>query len=101
MRPIATDDPVAWTVSLSVTRLSCAKTSKQIEVLVEVKTLGDPKHVLLDGDPEASTARGVWKILPIVKYRTVLAIDTAFVSLLWLLVLDQTAQCHVSDTTQR
>jgi len=37
MRPIATDDPVAWCVS--VTRLCCAKTAKRIKILFGVGTL--------------------------------------------------------------
>jgi len=42
-------DPVAWaSVSLSVTRASCAKTAVRIEVLLGIETLGDPRNPVLD-----------------------------------------------------
>jgi len=46
MRPITTDDPVAWCVSLSVTRLQCAKTAEHIEVLFEVETQRPNEHYI-------------------------------------------------------
>jgi len=39
-RTIATDDHVAWCVSLSVTRLHCANTAERIEVLFGWRLLG-------------------------------------------------------------
>jgi len=49
MRTAAIDVPVAWaSVTLSVTRLRCAKAAKRIEVLFGMKTFGDPKN---GGDP--------------------------------------------------
>jgi len=48
MRPITNDDFVALFVSLSVTRLRCAKTAGRIEVAFAVETLGGPKHTVLD-----------------------------------------------------
>jgi len=44
MWSIETDDLVAWYVSLSVTRLRCAKTAKRIEVLFVAKTRRNPRH---------------------------------------------------------
>jgi len=58
MWPIATDDPVARSVCLSVTRLRCAKTAKKMEVLFGVETLGDPRHIVLDVVP-ITLQRGV------------------------------------------
>jgi len=40
----ATDGMVRRSISLSITRLRCAKTAEQIEVLFEVKTLGHSRH---------------------------------------------------------
>jgi len=40
MRPIATDDSVAFCVSLSVTRLRCAKMTERIEILFRAETFG-------------------------------------------------------------
>jgi len=40
---IATDDPVAWYVCQSVTRLRPAKTAKRIEVMIGVETPKGPK----------------------------------------------------------
>jgi len=55
MRSIATDDPVAWCISVpvspSATRLGCAKTAEQIEVLFGVET------VVLYGIPDLPTVR--------------------------------------------
>jgi len=41
-----------------VTRLSCAKTAERLEILFGVETLGDPRHVVLDADPDPRAARG-------------------------------------------
>jgi len=49
MRTIATDDPVAWSVCLSVKRLRPAKTAKRIQVLFGVEALGSPGHNVLNG----------------------------------------------------
>jgi len=49
MRPIATDDPLAWYVGQYATRLRCQKAVDLIEVLFGVETLEDPSHVVLDG----------------------------------------------------
>jgi len=43
--------------TLSVTRLSRAKTAERIEVPLGVETLVDPSHVVSDGCPNAFTAR--------------------------------------------
>jgi len=49
MQPIATDDPVAWCVSLmSVTRLRCAKTAERIEFLFAENTFVDPRSIVSD-----------------------------------------------------
>jgi len=50
IQPIATDDPVAWCVSLpvSVTQLRCAKTDEQIEIPFGVEIFGEPGHTVLD-----------------------------------------------------
>jgi len=54
MRPIATDDPVAWYSCLSVCQvvkwLRHAETAERIDVLYEVETLGDLRHVVLNGN---------------------------------------------------
>jgi len=39
MWPVATDDPMVWFVSQSVTQLHFTKTAEQIEVLVWLETL--------------------------------------------------------------
>jgi len=54
MRTRVIDDPLAWvSVSQSVCHLrggaACTKASERIEVLFEVQTLGDPRHIVLDG----------------------------------------------------
>jgi len=58
MRPV-TDDPVAWRVSLSVTRLSCAKTTERIEVRFRMQTLRDPIHIASGEGPDLLTEEGV------------------------------------------
>jgi len=59
---VAIDDAVAWYASLSVMRLRCAKTAKQIDVLFWVKAIGDPRHTvyyfLLDTHSDHPIARG-------------------------------------------
>jgi len=56
MQPIATDDPVAWCVSLFATLLSWAKTAERIEVLFVVET--SPKtHTVVDGGPYSEGRR--------------------------------------------
>jgi len=47
----ATDDPVVWRVDLPVTRLCCAKTAQQIEVLFWVKTVAYPRRKSVPPDP--------------------------------------------------
>jgi len=49
---IATDDPVAWCVSLSVTPLSCAKTAERVETVL------DPMHTVLDGRSDCLSQEG-------------------------------------------
>jgi len=55
-RTIAIDNPgrllVCKFVSLSITRLRCANMSEQIEVLLQVETLKDPRDIVLDGSPD-------------------------------------------------
>jgi len=58
MRSIAISDPVAWCVSLSVTRLCCAKTAARIEVPFVTEILGDTRHIVLDGGPDSPPATG-------------------------------------------
>jgi len=50
-RPIATDDPVAWCINLSVMLQRCAKTAERIEVLYRNETPGEPRHIVLDSIP--------------------------------------------------
>jgi len=51
MRTVANLRPMIPGVSLSVTWFCCAKAAEWIDVLLRVKTLGDPKHIVLDGGP--------------------------------------------------
>jgi len=44
-------------ISLSVSRLRCAKMAGRIDILVGVETLGDPRHIGLDTGPNPPTAR--------------------------------------------
>jgi len=83
MRRIATDDPVAWCISLSVTRLRCAKTAERIEVLFGVATFGDPRPIAFYGDPDPPTARGIGKkFYPLQSIGILLALNAAFAKLL-------------------
>jgi len=61
MRIIATDDPVAWCVRLSVTRLHTAQTAELIEVLFEVESPEDPWNTARDGGPDPPMGRAVWR----------------------------------------
>jgi len=51
-----------------VMRQSCVKTDKRIEILIAVESLGDPKHIVLDGgsDPlrKGEAGRGSMWLLP-------------------------------------
>jgi len=74
MRPILTDR-VAWSVGLSVTPVSPAKTTAPIELLFGLRTWVGPGNHVLDGGPDPPMGRG--KFLgengrPIVKYRDTL-----------------------------
>jgi len=51
MRPIFTER-VAWSVGLSITVVSPAKTVKPIEMPFGLRTPVDPKDHVLDGDPD-------------------------------------------------
>jgi len=42
-------------VSLFVTWLRCANTAKQIDVLLRVETIGDPRNTVFDGSDDFST----------------------------------------------
>jgi len=55
-----------------------------IEVLFRVKTLANPRHIVLDGGPDLLRQRGmgVGKIWHIVKHRTLLVFDAAIAKLL-------------------
>jgi len=59
VRPIATDDPIAWSIWLSVTRLGWAKMAKRIEFLFGMESLGDPRNILLDYDAPTATWRAM------------------------------------------
>jgi len=48
MRTIATDDPVARRVILSVMRVSCAKTAERIDVLLGTQTPVSQRNIVLD-----------------------------------------------------
>jgi len=51
MRPIATDDPVAWCVSQSLwLAAELRKNGWTDKLLFRVDTLADPKHIVLDSD---------------------------------------------------
>jgi len=71
MRPIATDDPVAWCngqpVCQSVASLRSVETAKRIHVLFRVETPGGQGNKVFDGSPDPSTARrqGVSKCCPL------------------------------------
>jgi len=40
-----------------VMQLRCAKMAKWIKVMVKVDALGNPRHVVLNGGPDATTVR--------------------------------------------
>jgi len=64
-------------LSRGPTRLHCAITAEQIEILFGVNTLGVPRNIVLDGGPDPSpTTRGR-------------EFDAAFVKFIWLLVVIQ------------
>jgi len=71
-------------VCLSTTRLRCAKTAEQIEVLFGIEARGDQENIILDGAPEYPTAkeRGNGKISHIIKQTiyvgTLLEIQSGF-----------------------
>jgi len=52
VRTTTIDDPG---VCLSVTRVGCAKTAEQIDVLFEVETSVSPRNIALDGIPDFPT----------------------------------------------
>jgi len=56
--------------------LHCAKTAEQIDVLSGVEILGDPRHSVLDGsfDPSTAMGREGEETLPIAKYRNTVLI---------------------------
>jgi len=51
MQPVVTDR-VAWSVGLSVTLVSPAKTAAPIEMPFRLRTLVSPRNHLLDGGPD-------------------------------------------------
>ena len=57
MRPILTDR-VAWSVGLSVTLVSPAKTAALIEVPFGLRTWVGPVNHVLDGGPDPPMGRG-------------------------------------------
>jgi len=74
MQPILTDR-VAWSVGLSVTLVTPAKTAAPIELPFWLRTWVAPGNHVLDGGPDPPMGRG--KFLeengcPIVKYRDTL-----------------------------
>jgi len=56
MCPAVTDDPVACCVSMSVTRLRCAKTAEWIKVIFALEALE-----VLDGGPDSPMLRAGWE----------------------------------------
>jgi len=74
---IVIDAPLAWaSVSQFVAHARCVKTTERIDVLFRVKTLEEPRRVILDEGPDSSTA---WKLRR--------GLDAAFAQSLWPLVL--------------
>ena len=74
MQPIRTDR-VAWSVGLSVTLVSPAKTAAPIKLLFGLRTWVGPGNHVLDGGPDPPMGRGkFWgeNGRPIVKYRDTL-----------------------------
>ena len=73
MQSIVTDQ-VAWSICLTVTLVSPAKTVEPIEMQFGLRTLVGPRNHVLDGGPdppwEGAILRG--KGRPIVKYRDTL-----------------------------
>jgi len=60
MRPIATNDPVAWCVSFFVCHAAAlCKTAERIEVMFSVEIFRGPRYVMSDGGPDPLTAREV------------------------------------------
>jgi len=50
MQPITVDIP-GICLSHGFRQLPCANTAEWVEVLLRVKTLGDPRNIVLDGGP--------------------------------------------------
>jgi len=71
MRPIATGDPVARCVSVSI----CLSrgTAERIYVVFWVKTSGKQRHIVFDRSPDPLTTMGKRgsKVLPIVNYMSI------------------------------
>ena len=57
MRPIVTDR-VAWSIGLSVTLVSPAKTAEPIEMLFDLRTRVGPRNHVLDGSADPPMGRG-------------------------------------------
>ena len=53
-------DGVAWSVCLSVTIVSAAKTAEAIEMLFGMWTRVGPRNYLIDGSPDPHTRRGTF-----------------------------------------
>ena len=75
-------DLVAWSVSLSVTLVSPAKTAEPIEMPFALRTQIGPENHVLGGGPDPPMGRGNFeggKVRPIVQYRdtTVICANTA------------------------
>jgi len=60
VRPIVTDR-VAWSVGLSVTLVSHAKTAQQIEMPFGLRTQVGLRNNVLDGGPDPSMGKGDFK----------------------------------------
>ena len=88
MRPIVADR-VAWSVGLSVTLVSPAKTAEPIEMPFGLRTQAVPRNYLLHGGPDSSMGRDnfegetgahckVWGLSAVTCAKTAELIDLSF-----------------------
>jgi len=69
METIATDDPVAWCVCLSVRRApEPCKIAEQTDVLFGVETPADPRNIVLDEGPHLPRLGGGGSMRPFPNY---------------------------------
>jgi len=82
-------------------RLQCAKTAEQIDVVFRVETVGDPKHIALDGGPDFPRQGGSeWGERSIVKHRNIARITMRPSANDWSLVVTYLLTCWLTQTIE-